>query len=406
MTGKLPFHTVYLHGLVRDEQGRKMSKSLGNVVDPLGVIGDVGCDALRFTLATGTSPGQDLNLSLERLKSNRNFTNKVWNAGKFVLFAMEDLSDDERVEIQKMSETIVSSDTSSLSLSERWIISKLHQTVDQVTKSLDKYDFGIAGRSAYGFFYDDFADWFIESIKTKFNDKEDPEGKKRALAVTLYACDSILRLLHPFVPYVTEEIWQALPHSGDLLISQSWPETEQKKDDAAEQSYETLRSVVTKIRNARAEYNVEPAKKIENCTIVIKDSSALLSDLQSEVAVLCSLARLDPASTTVASSAPVDCEQNPSDYVNAIVADGVEVFLSLAGLADPAKESKRLKKQAEKLEKDLNGLNGRLSSEAFLSKARPDVVEKAQAEAKELSEQLAAVQARLKVMTGLLATSK
>ena len=405
MTGKLPFHTVYLHGLVRDEQGRKMSKSLGNVVDPLGVIGDVGCDALRFTLATGTSPGQDLNLSLERLKNNRNFTNKVWNAGKFVLFAMEELSDDERIEIQKMSETIASSDTSSLSLSERWIISKLHQTVDQVTKSLDKYDFGIAGRNAYGFFYDDFADWFIESIKTKFNNKDDPEGKKRALAVTLYACDSILRLLHPFVPYVTEEIWQALPHSGDLLISQSWPETNQKKDDAAEQSYETLRSVVTKIRNARAEYNVEPAKKIENCTIVVKDSSALLSDLQSEVAVLCSLARLDPASTTVASSAPADCEQNPSDYVNAIVADGVEVFLSLAGLADPAKESKRLKKQAEKLEKDLNGLNGRLNSEAFLSKARPDVVEKAQAEAKELSEQLAAVQARLKVMTDLLATT-
>ena len=218
MTGKLPFHTVYLHGLVRDEQGRKMSKSLGNVVDPLGVISDVGCDALRFTLATGTSPGQDLNLSLERLKSNRNFTNKVWNAGKFVLFAMEELSDDERIEIQKMSETIASSDTSSLSLSERWIISKLHKTVDQVTKSLDKYDFGIAGRNAYGFFYDDFADWFIESIKTKFNNKDDPEGKKRALAVTLYACDSILRLLHPFVPYVTEEIWQALPHSGDLLI--------------------------------------------------------------------------------------------------------------------------------------------------------------------------------------------
>ena len=168
MTGKLPFHTVYLHGLVRDEQGRKMSKSLGNVVDPLGVIGDVGCDALRFTLATGTSPGQDLNLSLERLKSNRNFTNKVWNAGKFVLFAMEELSDDERIEIQKMSETIASSDTSSLSLSERWIISKLHQTVDQVTKSLDKYDFGIAGRNAYGFFYDDFADWFIESTVSRF----------------------------------------------------------------------------------------------------------------------------------------------------------------------------------------------------------------------------------------------
>lgn len=400
MTGKLPFHTVYLHGLVRDEKGRKMSKSLGNVVDPLGVIGDVGCDALRFTLATGTSPGQDLNLSIERLKSNRNFTNKIWNAGKFVLFAMDDLSDEERIDIQKLSETIASEHNGNLSLSERWIISKLHQTVDHVTKSLDKHDYGEAGRASYGFFYDDFADWFIESIKTKFNN-ENGESKKRALAVTLYVCDSILRLLHPFVPYVTEEIWQSLPHSGNLLISQSWPKTDQAKDEAAEKSYETLRSVVTKIRNARAEYNVEPAKRIENCTIVVKDSSTLLEDLRNELDVLCSLARLDPASTSVASSAPADCEKNPSDYVNAIVADGVEVFLSLAGLADPAKESQRLKKQAEKIQKNLDGLNGRLNSEAFLSKAKEDVVDKAKAEAKELSEQLAAVESRIKVMESL-----
>ena len=158
---------------------------------------------------------------------------------------------------------------------------------------------------------------------------------------------------------------------------------------------------MTKIRNARAEYNVEPAKRIENCTIVVKDSSTLLEDLRNELDVLCSLARLDPASTSVPSSAPADCEKNPSDYVNAIVADGVEVFLSLAGLADPAKESQRLKKQAEKIQKNLDGLNGRLNSEAFLSKAKEDVVDKAKAEAKELSEQLAAVESRIKVMESL-----
>ena len=164
MTGKLPFHTVFLHGLVRDEKGRKMSKSLGNVVDPLNVIDEQGCDALRFTLATGTAPGQDLNLNMDRLASNRNFTNKIWNAGKFLLYSLEGMDDDDRVALVGEAEACSDPETlASLPLAERWIISRLHATVDHVTAAHDRYDFGEAGRAAYSFFYDDFADWFIEA---------------------------------------------------------------------------------------------------------------------------------------------------------------------------------------------------------------------------------------------------
>ena len=170
MTGKLPFHTVFLHGLVRDEKGRKMSKSLGNVVDPLEVIEAQGCDALRFTLATGTAPGQDLNLNMDRLASNRNFTNKIWNAGKFVLYAMEGLTDEERCALAAEANAFETTDPKALAAlptPEAWIISRLHETVDHVTAAHDRYDFGEAGRAAYSFFYDDFADWFIEGAKSR-----------------------------------------------------------------------------------------------------------------------------------------------------------------------------------------------------------------------------------------------
>ena len=181
MTGKLPFHTVFLHGLVRDEKGRKMSKSLGNVVDPLNVIDEQGCDALRFTLATGTAAGQDLNLNMDRLASNRNFTNKIWNSGKFVLYSLEGMSDDERIELVDAAAAVPSS-LATLPLAERWIVSRLHAVVDHVTSAHDRYDFGEAGRAAYSFFYDDFADWFIEGAKSRLYG-DDPAAAKTTKAV-------------------------------------------------------------------------------------------------------------------------------------------------------------------------------------------------------------------------------
>ena len=188
MTGKLPFHTVFLHGLVRDEKGRKMSKSLGNVVDPLSVIDEQGCDALRFTLATGTAPGQDLNLNMDRLASNRNFTNKIWNAGKFLLYSLEGMDDDDRVALVGEAEACSDPDTlASLPLAERWIISRLHASVDHVTAAHDRYDFGEAGRAAYSFFYDDFADWFIEAWTTSTSTDSPPQSQyiRRRPALTL-----------------------------------------------------------------------------------------------------------------------------------------------------------------------------------------------------------------------------
>jgi valyl-tRNA synthetase len=402
MTGKLPFHTVFLHGLVRDSQGRKMSKSLGNVVDPLGVIAEQGCDALRFTLATGTTPGQDLNLNLERLASNRNFTNKIWNAGKFVLYSMEDMTDDERMALVDEGAALCADEASiaELPLAERWIVSKLNATVDHVTAAQDKYDFGEAGRSTYTFFYDSFADWFIEGAKSRTYG-DDADAARVTKAVTLYVLDQTLRLLHPFVPYVTEEVWQALPHRGEALIGQDWPALEAYVDKSAVSTFENLQSIVTRIRNARAEYSVEPAKRIP-AVIVATDAEANAA-YSAELNLIATLARLDAEQTSVASAPPTEVASAPENFVQIIVNESLEVYLPLAGLADPVKEIARLTKQETKMQKEIDGLAGRVNSPAFVDKAPAAVVEKAQKELSELQEQLAVVRSRIEQMQALVA---
>ena len=402
MTGKLPFHTVFLHGLVRDSQGRKMSKSLGNVVDPLGVIAEQGCDALRFTLATGTTPGQDLNLNLERLASNRNFTNKIWNAGKFVLYSMEDMTDDERMALVDEGAALCADEASiaELPLAERWIVSKLNATVDHVTAAQDKYDFGEAGRSTYTFFYDSFADWFIEGAKSRTYG-DDADAARVTKAVTLYVLDQTLRLLHPFVPYVTEEVWQALPHRGEALIGQDWPALEAYVDKSAVSTFENLQSIVTRIRNARAEYSVEPAKRIP-AVIVATDAEANAA-YSTELNLIATLARLDAEQTSVASAPPTEVASAPENFVQIIVNESLEVYLPLAGLADPVKEIARLTKQETKMQKEIDGLAGRVNSPAFVDKAPAAVVEKAQKELSELQEQLAVVRSRIEQMQALVA---
>ena len=401
MTGKLPFHTVYLHGLVRDAQGRKMSKSLGNVVDPLGVISEQGCDALRFTLATGTAPGQDLNLNLERLASNRNFTNKIWNAGKFVLYSMEEMTDDERVALVVEGAALCADAASiaKLPLAERWIVSKLNATVDHVTASQDRYDFGEAGRATYSFFYDSIADWFIEGAKSRLYGG-DADAARVTKAVTLYVLDRTLRLLHPFVPYVTEEVWQALPHRGEALIGQEWPAVQAPVDSAAVSTFENLQTAVTRIRNARAEYSVEPAKRIP-AIIVASDTAANVA-FGSELNLIATLARLDAEQSSVTSAPPPEVASAPENYVQIIVNESLEVYLPLAGLADPVKEVERLSKQEAKMQKNVEGLAGRVNSPNFADKAPAAVVEKARKELSELEEQLAVVRARIEQMKALV----
>jgi len=397
-TGELPFHTIFLHGLVRDEKGRKMSKSVGNVVDPLVVIDEIGTDPLRFTLATGTTPGQDLNLSMDRLRSNRNFVNKIWNGGKFILF---NLAETEQAELEELSRvSFTEAQIKDLPLAERWIISKLHTLVDTVDTAFARYDFGAAGSAAYDFFWNEFADWYIEASKSRMYG-DDAALAQQTRRVLVYVFDRSLRVLHPFMPFVTEELWQAIPHTGESISTSAWPAGNQFVDHEAVNNFDALQMLVRSIRNVRAEYNVELGRKIPGTVIA---SPAFRQALEQEGSIVAKLASLDDSQLTVVGS---DSEFDSSaEGVRTVVRDGLEVFLPLAGLADPEKEIGRLSKQAEKLEKTIQGLAGRLSSPKFVEKAPEKVVQGVRDEMGEAEEQLKMVNERKAQMEALLVASK
>jgi valyl-tRNA synthetase len=401
LTGKLPFHTVFLHGLVRDEKGRKMSKSLGNVVDPLDVVNAQGADALRFTLATGTTPGQDLNMSAEKLSSNRNLTNKLWNAGKLVLLSIDALSPAERAALADAR--FDSADAlARLPLAERWVVSRLHALVDRVHASHERYDFGDAGRAVAEFIWAELADWYLEACKTRLY-SDDVAAAATTRAVLVYVMDRTLRLAHPFLPYVTEELWQALPHRGPALIAARAPARGAPVDAAAVQVFETLQAAVRAVRNARAEYNVEPARRVP--AVFVTADAALRDALALEAPVLVALARLQAGAVSFEASVPPAMAAAPDDVVELLVADGLRVLLPVAGLADPAKEVARLAKQAAKLQADLDGVSARLNAPSFADKAPPAVVAKTRESAAQLTQQLAAVEAKAEVMRKMLAAA-
>jgi len=391
LTGKAPFHTVLLHGLVRDAEGRKMSKSLGNVVDPIVSIDEYGADALRYTLATGTTMGQDLNLSMDRVVSSRNFGNKLWNAGKFILL---NLPPPQRPQLAAADFSSQAS-LAGVPLTERWIVSTLHQVVARSTAAHEKLEMAEAGRLLYDFFWGDFADWYIEAAKAKLY-SEDEEAKMTARSVLVYAFDCVLRLAHPFMPFITEELWQALPHQGPALIAASWPSASAAVDPVALEHFGVLRTMVVAIRNARDEYGVVPGRRIP-ATVIVADT-ALREALQAEAAALCLLAKLDNGSFSVAAETPAG---DDSSRISLVVADGVEVVLPLEGLFDPAKEIDRLSNQLKKLEKELGGLKGRLSNEKFLAKAAPSVVEETRQQQADLQDKQQAIQAKLEQMQQL-----
>jgi len=399
LTGKAPFHTVYLHGLVRDEKGRKMSKSLGNVVDPLTVIADYGTDALRFTMATGTTVGQDLNLSLDRVTANRNFTNKLWNAGKFVLFQLDRARAAGAAD--GLEASLAADDYSTpealaaLPLAERWIVSRLHQVIDEVSERHEKYDYNAAGIATYNFFWDEFADWFIESSKSRASGT--PAGRV-SLGVCCYVFERVLRLLHPFMPFVTEELWQALPHQGEALIVAQWPASGLARCASSVSAWEALQGVVRAVRNARAEYNVEVGKKI-GATLVVSDEAERAA-LTSELAVVCLLAKLEPSAVSVVTEAPA-AAAGAGQSVSLVVKEGVQVLLPMAGLFDVAKELARLNKQRGKLQKDLDGISARLNNPKFMEKASAEYVAEAQAQRAEAAEKLALVDAKIAQVTAL-----
>ncbi|KAI3430578.1 hypothetical protein D9Q98_005171 [Chlorella vulgaris] len=397
VTGRVPFHTVYLHGLVRDEKGRKMSKSLGNVVDPVETVQQYGADALRFTLATGTSPGQDISLSLDRVNSSRNFTNKLWNAGKFVLFNLDKVDD---AEWQRLAATDLSSADAcaNLALPERWVVSTLHRTVRDATAAHERFDFGEAGRLLYEFVWSDFADWYIEAAKARLYG-EDAAAAEQTRAVLVYVYDKVLKLSHPFMPFITEEMWQATPHQGKALISAPWPSTEAAVDEAATAQFETLQAAVRAVRNARAEYGVEPGRKVAATFRVA--SSELRAALQAEAPVLALLARLDPEQVSFVGEEEGAALTGQAGQIELVVREGVEAFLPMAGLFDAAKEIERLQKQQAKLEKEASALQGRLSNKKFMDKAPEKVVAEVKQQAAEMAEQLSMIQEKITKFGGL-----
>lgn len=347
-TKQAPFHTVLIHGLVRDDKGRKMSKSLGNGIDPLDIIDKYGCDALRFNLVTGNSPGNDMRFFTERCEAMRNFANKIWNASRFVMMNLTI----DKCELPDKLET-----------EDKWILSKLNSVIKEVNENMDSYELGVAAQKVSDFIWDSYCDWYIELTKPRLNG-DDEDSKRNAQKVLLYVLSEILKLLHPFMPYISEEIWQAIPHDGGMLISESFPEYSEKLSfPQDEQDFETLMDAIKAIRSRRAEMNVPPSRKAH--LIVVTDKKEIFENGK---AFLMKLAYAGEVSVT--DKAPSDVEGMVS-----VVTDKATMLMPMADLVDLEKERERIKKELAKAQKEYDGQMAKLSNESFLAKAPEKVVE-------------------------------
>ena len=366
-TGKTPFHTVLIHGLVRDDKGRKMSKSLGNGIDPLEMIEKYGCDALRMNMVTGNAPGNDMRFYVERCEAMRNFANKLWNASRYVLM---NLSEDAKNELPSADK---------LTIADKWVLSKLNTLIAEVTENLEKYELGIAVQKVYDFLWDTYCDWYIELTKARLY-SEDADQKQTALQVLVYVLDQTLRLLHPFMPFITEEIWQSLPHEGDALIVAQWPQySEELKFLQEEDLMESVMEAIRAIRNRRAEMNVPPSKKAALFVYTSKPNIFVEGE-----GFIQRLAYADQVSV-------LDKEPENLDGMVCCTTNIAKLYIPLGQLVDVAKELERIEKELEKAEKNLQSLESKLNNENFTSRAPEAVVadirEKAE-KARELITQL------------------
>jgi valyl-tRNA synthetase len=376
MTGEIPFEVVYLHGLIRDEQGRKMSKSLGNAIDPLEVMDQFGTDALRFTLLTGSTPGNDMKLALSRVEANRNFANKIWNAARFIIGNLEG----QPLQPGGWQD-------SDLALPDRWIISRQHRLTAEVTQLIKDWQFGEAGRRIYDFLWGEYCDWYIEIAKSRLYGA-DEATRETTKQVLVYVLERTLRLLHPFMPFVTEEIWQHLPHEGEALIVAPWPQAG-VVEEQAETQMGTLVEIIRSVRNARAEYNVEAGRRIA-AIIVASESSAIL---QSHRDMLVNLARISDESLVISAH----LERKPARAL-ALVIGGIEVYLPLAGMVDLEAEQKRLQAELAKTTAEIARVQALLSNEKFVARAPADVVERERGKIAYYHEQEAKLRARLQTL--------
>lgn len=377
-TGEIPFKDVLMHGLVRDANGQKMSKSLGNGVDPLEVIEKYGADAMRFMISTGSTPGQDLRFRWEKVEQARNFANKIWNASRFALMNLEGFTAGD-IDL-----------SGSLSTADRWILHRLNETVRDVTRLADSYEFGETGRLLYNFIWDDLCDWYIEFSKLSLYGS-DAQAKKTTQSVLAYVLDRTQRLIHPFMPFISEEIWQHLPHEGETITLAAWPEYDPafEAPDAVREM-ELLMDIIRSVRNIRAEVNVPMSKKIE---LLVKPASeewlAIVRRNEHYLERFCNTSRLEVG-------LPIEA---PDKAMTGIVT-GAELFLPLAGLIDIAQEISRLEKELKTLHAEVERIEKKLANPGFVAKAPAKVVEEEKAKLADYADKRDKVTARMAELKG------
>ena len=371
-----PFDHVLIHGLVRDSQGRKMSKSLGNGIDPLEVIDQYGADALRFMLVTGNSPGNDMRFYMERVEAARNFANKLWNASRFVFMNI-----DEEI----MNGVTRESVEDNLTIADKWIISRANNVVKEVIDNMDKFDLGIAAQKIYDFAWTEYCDWYIEIVKPRLYG-DDVEAKKAALYTLTYVLETILKLLHPYMPFITEEIYTYLPTvEGSIVIAQ-WPHYKEEDNMASEEEMmELAMDGIRNIRNARAEMDVPPSKKAKVIIVPTEDKKLAVEATKEYFITLASASMVEIAETE---------ENIPEDAVSVVI-NGARIFIPLDELVDFEKEKERLTKEKAKLEGEIKRVNGKLSNQGFLAKAPESLVNEEKAKKEKFEEMMKSVLERL-----------
>ena len=381
--GEKPFTDVLLHGLIRNADGSKMSRSKGTGVNPLDVIEEYGADTLRFSVITGNTPGNDIRWRPERLEASRNFCNKIWNASRFVMMNLEDFDAEAHAEAFANGEI---PEGLTLTTADRWILSRYNRTIERITELLGKYDLGEAARTIYDFIWGEYCDWYIEIAKARLYDQSNPAARTTAQWVLYTVLEGALRLLHPFMPFITEGIWQHMPHHGESIMIRPWPlPRADYMDDAVEAEMGAVMDAVRTIRNIRAEFEVAPSRKVD---AVFHANAAGDAVLESNMDIITRLSGL--GATTIAG------EGSPKpDRAAHGVAPGIEIYLPLAGLIDIAKELERLHREADKVDAEANKFRGKLSNEAFLSKAPAEVVAKQRETLAGIESQLAKIKSRI-----------
>lgn len=377
-TGRKPFADVYMHGLVRDAEGRKMSKSLGNGINPLDVIEQYGADAMRYMISTGITAGQDLRFRMEKVEQARNFANKIWNASRFALMNLEGVAFAD-IDI-----------TGELSTADRWILHRLNETSRDITRLIDSYEFGETGRLLYNFIWDDLCDWYIEFAKLSLYGA-DAAAKAKTQSVLAYVLDRTLRLIHPFMPFITEEIWQHLPHEGETIMLAEWPRyNEQLENPQSVTEMNLLMDMIRAVRNIRAEVNVPMSKKVE---LIIKagsqDTLDIISRNEHYIGRFCNTSSLESG---LAPQAP--------DKVMSAVVTGAELLLPLSGLIDIDQEIARLEKEVQTLNSEVERVEKKLGNPGFVAKAPAKVIEEERAKQADYSAKRETVLARIAELRG------